>query len=37
VHRTASIFRETYAEDVRERFASFESSTLVAFLRSAMP
>jgi len=37
VHRTASIFRETCAEDVRERFAGFESSTLVAFLRSALP
>ena len=37
VHRTASIFRESRAEDVRERFASFESSTLVAFLRSALP
>jgi hypothetical protein len=36
VHRTASIFRESCAEDVSERFASFESSTLVAFLRSAL-
>jgi len=37
VHHTASIFCESRAEDVRERFASFESSTLVAFLRSALP
>jgi hypothetical protein len=36
VHRTASIFRESCAEDVHERFASFESSALVAFLRSAL-
>jgi len=37
VHRTAVIFREPDAESVRERFANFESSTLVSFLRSALP
>lgn len=37
VHRTTVIFREPDAEGVRERFASFESSTLVSFLRSALP
>jgi hypothetical protein len=36
VHRTASIFHESCAEDVHERFASFESSALAAFLRSAL-
>lgn len=37
MHRTAVIFREPDAESVRERFASFESSTLASFLRSALP
>lgn len=37
VHRTALIFRESDPVDVRERFLSFESSALVAFLRSALP
>lgn len=37
VHRTTLIFREAGADDVCERFSSFESSTLVAFLRSALP
>lgn len=37
VHRTAVIFREPDAESVRERFASFEPSTLASFLRSATP
>ena len=37
MHRTASIFSESRAEDVRDRFVSFESSTLAAFLRSALP
>lgn len=37
VHRTALIFRESDAEEVSERFSSFEPSTLVAFLRSALP
>jgi hypothetical protein len=37
VHRTALIFRESSPADVRERFQSFESSTLSAFLRSALP
>lgn len=37
VHRTALIFRESGAADVRERFLSFESAVLEAFLRSALP
>jgi hypothetical protein len=37
VHRTAVIFREADPVDVRDRFLSFESSALVAFLRSALP
>jgi hypothetical protein len=37
VHRTALIFRESDAVDVRERFLSFEPRTLEAFLRSALP
>jgi hypothetical protein len=37
VHRTAPIFREPEADDVRQRFSSFEASALVAFLRSALP
>lgn len=37
VHRTALIFQEADPVDVRDRFLSFESSTLVAFLRSALP
>jgi hypothetical protein len=37
VHRTALIFQEDDPVDLRDRFLSFESSTLVAFLRSALP
>jgi hypothetical protein len=37
VHRTALIFRESDPVDVRDRFLSFESAALAAFLRSAMP
>jgi hypothetical protein len=37
VHRTALIFRELAAVDVRERFLGFEPSALAAFLRSALP
>ncbi len=37
VHRTALIFRESDPADLRERFLSFESATLEAFLRSALP
>ncbi|MDH3421651.1 MAG: hypothetical protein OEN00_01580 [Gemmatimonadota bacterium] len=37
IHRTALIFQEHDPVAVRDRFLSFESSTLVAFLRSALP
>lgn len=37
VHRTATVFCEHRAHDLRERFASFDSSALEAFLRSALP
>jgi len=37
VHRTALIFREGGPVDVRDRFMSFEASSLAAFLRSALP
>jgi len=37
IHRTALIFQEGDPVDVRDRFLSFESSALVAFLRSALP
>lgn len=37
VHRTALIFREDGPTDLRERFLGFESATLEAFLRSALP
>jgi hypothetical protein len=37
VHRTALIFREAGPADLRERFLSFESAALGAFLRSALP
>ena len=37
VHRTALIFRETTAADLRHRFNGFESASLEAFLRSALP
>lgn len=37
LHRTALIFRESDPVEVRERFMSFESRALVAFLRSARP
>jgi len=37
VHRTALIFREVGPAELRERFLSFETDTLQAFLRSALP
>lgn len=37
VHRTALIFREATVSDLRDRFRSFESASLEAFLRSALP
>lgn len=37
VHRTALIFREPDAVELRSRFLSFEPATLEAFLRSALP
>jgi hypothetical protein len=37
VHRTADIFVEARAEDVRDRFRSFSPDTLQAFLRSTLP
>jgi len=37
VHSTALIFRERDASALRERFLSFESATLEAFLRSSLP
>jgi hypothetical protein len=37
VHRTALVFSEPGPAEVRERFLSFESATLEAFLRSALP
>ena len=37
VHRTALIFREPDAVELRSRFLSFESAALEAFLRSALP
>ena len=36
-HRTADIFVEARAEDIRERFHSFSADTLQAFLRSTLP
>lgn len=36
-HRTADVFVEARAEDVRERFRSFSPDTLRAFLRSTLP
>ena len=36
-HRTALVFRESDPADVRERFMSFETASLEAFLRSALP
>jgi hypothetical protein len=36
-HRTADIFLEARAEDIRERFQSFSADTLQAFLRSTLP
>lgn len=36
-HRTADIFVEPSAEDVRRRFRAFSVDTLQAFLRSALP
>lgn len=37
VNRTSIIFRESDPVDVRERFLSFDSAALGAFLRSALP
>jgi len=37
VHRTATVFCEDHPADLRERFLSFESTALEAFLRSALP
>lgn len=37
VYRTALVFRESDPADLRERFLSFESTALEAFLRSALP
>lgn len=37
VHRTAAVFCETEAAELRERFLSFERAALEAFLRSALP
>jgi hypothetical protein len=37
LHSTAIIFREHDACALRERFLSFESTTLEAFLRSSLP
>jgi hypothetical protein len=36
-HRTADIFVEARAEDIRDRFHSFSADTLQAFLRSTLP
>ncbi|MDH5589905.1 MAG: hypothetical protein OEZ65_06930 [Gemmatimonadota bacterium] len=36
-HRTGVVFREEDPEALRERFHTFESTTLSAFLRSALP
>jgi hypothetical protein len=37
VHRTAAVFCEDHPSDLRDRFLSFESTALEAFLRSALP
>ena len=37
VHRTATVFCESRADELRERFVSVEQTTLEAFLRSALP
>lgn len=37
VHRTAAVFCEEGPGELRERFLSFEDTTLEAFLRSALP
>lgn len=37
VHRTAAVFCESDAEELRHRFLSFEHAALEAFLRSALP
>ena len=37
LHRTALVFRESDPADLRERFLSFETAALEAFLRSALP
>lgn len=36
-HRTAAVFCEQGASELRERFLSFEDAALEAFLRSALP
>ena len=35
VHHTTTIFRESVATELRERFLGFEDETMEAFLRSA--
>lgn len=37
VHRTSLIFRESSLPELRDRFRGFESASLEAFLRSALP
>ncbi len=37
VHRTAAVFCESDARELRDRFHSFEPQALEAFLRSALP
>jgi len=37
VHRTAAVFCETGAGELRDRFYSFEDAALEAFLRSTLP
>lgn len=37
VHRTAAVFCESDARELRDRFLSFEHQALEAFLRSALP
>lgn len=37
VHRTAPVFCESDSKGLRERFLSFEDTTLEAFLRSTLP
>ncbi len=35
--RTGGVFRERGVESIRERFEALDSTTVVAFLRSALP